>query len=99
MAKGGARPGAGRPKGATSSEMRKLFIEFAERKENRELFFQQLAKKLKAGDSQILKWYGDQLLGKAKETVEVDGRMVMKNKSDQEINEMVAEEIAKIMSK
>lgn len=60
MAKGGARPGAGRPKGSTT---RPQLREYFNKKEIRQLV-EDLKERAKT-DSTILKFLGEQVFGKA----------------------------------
>lgn len=74
MKNGGARPGSGRKPGSVgmnSQAMRKLLVEFAEMPDNRDLFFEKLRQKLEEGNDRVLTWYGDQVLGRAIQTVEL----------------------------
>ena len=62
--------------------MRELFIEFAEKKENRELYFNKLAEKIQEGDARIITWFGDQLLGKAPAQIDYTGSLAIENFSE-----------------
>lgn len=51
--------------------MREQLIKFALEEANMEMFFAKLKEKLLAGNERVLTWYGDQVMGKAIQTVEM----------------------------
>jgi hypothetical protein len=60
MAKGGARPGAGRKKGSTTVPQFRNYVSDAERKKFVEFILDSYM-----GDMRLAVWLGDQLFGKA----------------------------------
>jgi hypothetical protein len=68
MAKGGARPGAGRPTGSTNVPKFRDFVNQEERDKFVEFILDQYM-----GDMRLALWLGDQLFGKATQAVELGG--------------------------
>jgi hypothetical protein len=68
MAKGGARPGAGRPLGSKN----KLSLRDYMKKEDIEEFFEFVLSTYKESERLTI-WLGDQLIGKASQQMEISG--------------------------
>jgi hypothetical protein len=68
MARGGAQPGAGRPKGSTNVPKFRDYVSNEEREKFVEFILDQYM-----GDMRLALWLGDQLFGKATQAVELGG--------------------------
>lgn len=74
MAKGGARPGAGRPKGSHQNPFRAAFKEAFD-EEKLKVLFDKAYSKAKAGDTKMISYIFDQLMGRATQPVDMDAKM------------------------
>lgn len=72
MAKGGARPGAGRPKGSTYISLREMLQERG--KKDKKDYIEEFIEFLLANymeDSKLMIWFGEHLFGKAPQSLDV----------------------------
>lgn len=69
--RGGARPGAGRPKG--SSDRPKLRDNLTQ--EEKDMIITKVLEKAREGDTRMLQFLAEQLFGKAPASIELDGKL------------------------
>ncbi len=67
---GGKRKGAGRKPGQL--RWRAELVQYMDKEENKRKFYNAIQKKLESGDTKMITWLGDQLIGKATQTVQGD---------------------------